>query len=304
MATSTDPLVLPEHLSFSQKSTTQKCSWQYVLGRLLHAPERSSWASVGGTAVHSATEQWDLWTLEDRWVTDPKILEDLWIEHFDKAIAEEAQYAKYPIEEWRASGRQSKLWPDKENRAWWDDHGPAFVKAWVNWRMNNPALQIAELVNQQTGEVVPGIEVPGIITLANRPIKLYIDRVFVNGDGVYFVVDLKSGSHTPDDAGQLGTYNVGLTDVYGISAGWGSYWMARTGGGTPWEDMRMWPRERLDHEYKVTREIQEQGLVTATRSSLCSGCSVRDACYAVNGKDSDNYPLPWEVSIEPRNPAA
>lgn len=290
---------LPAHLSYSQASNLQKCSWQYALGRLLRAPEEPSWAATGGSAVHAATEEWDLETLKDNWITDPKVLEEFWIKAFDEAIDKALQYTEYPVEQWRASGRASKQWPNKEDRAWWDDNGPGMVKSWVNWRMNNPAWELAWLPDPETGEAVAGIEVPGNVILAGLPVKFYIDRVLSNQDGQLLIVDLKSGRE-PDDATQLGTYHVGLRQQYDVTSTWGTYWMARTGMTTTFEDMRMWPDVRVEYTYEVARKTQEEGLLIAKRSSMCSGCSVRDSCYAYNGKNSDNFPLPWEVKVKPR----
>ena len=50
----------PLHLSPSQVNGLLTCGEQFRLTRLLHAPERPMWASIGGSTVHKVTEILDL----------------------------------------------------------------------------------------------------------------------------------------------------------------------------------------------------------------------------------------------------
>jgi hypothetical protein len=79
--------------------------------------------------------------------------------------------------------------------------------------------------------------------------------------------------------------------------------MSRTGGTTSFEDLRLWPKERLDDIYRKSQVIREQGLFLPKKSNLCSGCSVRAYCFAEGGEHSDLVPVPWEIEVEIKSPA-
>jgi len=54
---------IPEHISYSAFTTFVDCGYQYYLTRLLSVPEQPSVWSVGGSAFHKATEEYDKATL-------------------------------------------------------------------------------------------------------------------------------------------------------------------------------------------------------------------------------------------------
>jgi hypothetical protein len=288
---------LPQHLSHSQCSSLQFCSWRYVLEKGLHVPQQPSWATVGGSGIHYATEVWDNWTLNGVWETDRGQIEKLFHDQFDKAIAErEQQEPDFPKESWRASGRASKAWPNKEDESWWRAEGPAMVMSWVTWRTNNSQWEIAMFGDQ------PGIELECNPVIGGQPVKQFIDRAFTNPEQTdILLVDIKSG-RAPDSQQQIGSYGLGLLETFGVEARWGSYWLARTGGTTAFEDMRLWPRERLDDIYRKAQLQRELGLFLPKESNMCSGCSVKDACFAVGGVNSDLYPTPWQIEVEIKSP--
>lgn len=47
------------HLSYSSLTAYLKCGKAYELSRILKLPERPMWSSIGGRAVHEATEVHD-----------------------------------------------------------------------------------------------------------------------------------------------------------------------------------------------------------------------------------------------------
>lgn len=289
----TEPtIVLPPHSSYSQAASMQTCGWRWFLERGLRVPQRPSWATVAGGAVHKATEWWDNWTLSDRWEMDTTVIDQLFHNAFDEEIEERLkQEPDYTKDEWRASGRRSAKWPDKENEAYWRAEGPAHVRSWVTWRTNNPQWEIVNL------ETVVGIELDVKAEIGGVAVRGFIDRLFHRNESELLVLDLKSGAREPDSADQLGTYRVLLEETYGISPTWGTYWMSRTGSTTAFEDLSLWPKERLDYTYRSVRAQQERAEFLAKKTNMCSGCSVRDYCFAVNGAQSDTIPLPWEVTV-------
>ena len=59
MAIELEEYTLPEHISYSAFTTFLDCGYQYYLGRLLNLPEEPAIWSIGGSAFHKATEDWD-----------------------------------------------------------------------------------------------------------------------------------------------------------------------------------------------------------------------------------------------------
>lgn len=283
-------VTLPPYSSFSQASTTLKCGNQFYLERLLKLPRRPMWAGVGGTAVHEATEEWDLNVLTwGEWLESADELKGLFNRHLDEAIASELKYTEFEPAEWYASGRASKEYPNKHDEKWWRDNGPAMLARWANWRMQSP-WELATIDGK------PAIEIPFEVTMAGVPIKAIADRVFEH-NGACLVVDIKSGMHAPDDATQLATYALGIEDQYGVRSDWATFWMARTGSTTAIHSMAKWTRERLEHFYRSTRNTQKMGLLLPKPSNMCSACGVRDYCYAQDGTQADTVPQPWEVNF-------
>jgi hypothetical protein len=274
------------------------CGWRWVLERGIRVPQQPSWATVAGSAIHTATEHFDNWTLSDEWVTDRPTIERIFHEAFDeeidKRLKEEPDFTK---DQWRASGRASKAWPNKENEEWWRANGPSHVMSWVTWRLNNPSWEIAYVPNDR-GTMLPGIELPVTAKLGGVDVRGYVDRLFHRNETELLCLDIKTGSREPESPEQLGTYNVALEETYGVAPDFGAYWLSRTGGTSAFYDMRMYPRERVEFTYKTVRAQQEQGMFLPKQSALCNGCSVRDYCLAVNGSKSDTVPTPWTIEVK------
>lgn len=59
---------VPEHTSYSSLTTWLSCGYQYYLTRIRRVQEQPAVWSLGGSAVHLATENFDkqLWELEQR----------------------------------------------------------------------------------------------------------------------------------------------------------------------------------------------------------------------------------------------
>ncbi len=59
---------VPEHTSYSSLTTWLSCGYQYYLTRIRKVKEEPAVWSLGGSAVHLATENFDkqLWELEQR----------------------------------------------------------------------------------------------------------------------------------------------------------------------------------------------------------------------------------------------
>jgi hypothetical protein len=51
---------IPEHVSYSAFTTWLECGWLYFLSRIVDTPETPAIWNLGGSAVHKATELYDL----------------------------------------------------------------------------------------------------------------------------------------------------------------------------------------------------------------------------------------------------
>ena len=276
----------PRGLSYSQRSSFTRCGESYRLTKIFHVPEVPAWNLRGGSAVHKATELEDLAAHG----VDVKVLT------FEQALQAEIDEAveKYgfPESEFRASGRKSNAWPDKENKAWWLHHGPVMVQRWRDFVRNVP-WDLAEFPDAN-GELRPAVEVELDIEVSGLTIKAYVDRVFrMRSDGTLVVVDLKSGNE-PDAPDQLGVYKLGLEQAFGEPVRWGTFWMARTGSTTEVFDLSDFTHERLEWEYETFRFSRDTGLFLPNPGQICGYCSVRDYCYVQSGVHSDEVPRPWE----------
>lgn len=60
----------PGRFSFSALDKWTTCEKRWELAYLYPTPRRSGWASVGGSAVHLATERWDAWNVSKLFVPE------------------------------------------------------------------------------------------------------------------------------------------------------------------------------------------------------------------------------------------
>lgn len=285
-------LTLPRNLSYSQVSSMQRCGLQWLLERGFKVPQIPSWARVGGSAVHSATEQWDLDAINNgTWDTSLDAAVAYFEAAFENEITETMKNEESPdTSSWRPTGRATKEWPNRKDEAWWRANGPLHVAAWARWRTNS-GLEIAFV-----GDHI-GVEVPGEIEVAGVPVRFYVDRVFQAADRSLLAVDIKTGDRAPDDDTQLGVYAYCLEKQYGVRVRWGAYWMGKTGSTGISYDLDTWPAARVEHMFTSTRTMQRLGIFLPKVTNMCSGCGVIDYCAAKGGAKAHEIPLPWEVSV-------
>lgn len=60
---------VPEHTSYSSLTTWLSCGYKYYLSRIVKVEEPPSTWAIGGSAVHKATENYDL----ELWKRDNQI---------------------------------------------------------------------------------------------------------------------------------------------------------------------------------------------------------------------------------------
>jgi hypothetical protein len=231
--------------------------------------------------------------------------DDYWQEAWDET---KERSPEFEPEDYYRSGRSSKLWPDKEDPKWWAENGPKFVKSWQQWRKHS-GLLIAEVPNDE-GELIPAIELEcwayGYTTpdgLESQPeliVRSFIDRVFVDEQENWYIVDLKTGSMTQPWPLQLALNALGLRqqypDMFDPRKGYGGFWKARSGGivGGPqdgWFPLGIYTDEWMWELVSKARAIRDQQLFIPNPNNLCkSACGVSQFCVAMGGS------LPLSIS--------
>lgn len=254
----------PPHVSFSQIDNWSKCGEAFRLEKVERVPSKPAWWFPGGSAVHTATEWYDKGQAGDRDAAE------LWADAFKLEVDKVAAGTDVPQEKWRAGGRASKDYPNKNDGAWWNDHGPAMVQGWIDFR-NTTAWKLLEVE----------VEVNG--TLGGAPVKAYIDRVFATPEGELAVVDLKAGSRAPESTYQLGWYADQYEQIFGQRPSVGAFWMARQNKMTEPESLHNWTRARLDRWVGKFMVAREHEIYIPKVSSSCRTCGVNDYCAAVGG---------------------
>ena len=324
---------LPANLSYSQQSSLLECGGRYYLERAQKVPQRPSWAGIGGSAAHSTTEELDRRLYEaGEHIDSLDEIRGLFESFFEQQIRKEEgahldeidRTTRFDRSEFRASGRASREFPEKENHAWWLQKGPEMVLSWVRWRDNASSVwTIAEVYqpftcpscegagqNQggpcgmcagagEAAEPALAIELETRPKVAGVEVVGYVDRVLVaeTEDGpVYRVLDLKFGSYEPKSDEQLVDYRVGLREGYGIDPKWGTFWMGRKGMNTPDSDLHATPYSAVEYRYRMAHEQRMRGDFRYKPGNLCGSCSVKDYCPVMGGQYADTIPQPWEIS--------
>lgn len=188
-------------------------------------------------------------------------------------------------EEFRAGGRVSKAFPNKEDASWWQANGPEMVDAWISWRKSLPNWQIWETPAHE-----PAIELELNGTIGETPVKAFLDRIFIDTNtGELSVVDLKTGSREPDNPLQLGFYKVLVQKCLGVEVNTGYYWMSRKGGLGQAHDLTRFNEHLIGSMLKQFEKAIESEVFIPHLTSMCGTCGVRRGCYAAGGEEAKRY---------------
>lgn len=182
---------------------------------------------------------------------------------------------------WKAGGRASKKFPNKEDKSWWLSEGPTMVHNYYNWRMQNPNLEV-----WRTPDGTPGIELDMNVTIAgNVIVKGKIDRVFQDKNTEQLIiVDLKTGK-PPASGLQLAVYRLALDAQFGVAPDYGSYWMGRTGTLDKVWNLNEYPIKMVSRWLRDTKKAIDMGVFIPHTGILCDYCGVRKHCYAFGNNE-------------------
>ena len=250
------------------------CSERFRLERIANAPQSPAWYFIAGDVIHKSTEAADLDDVNDPMV-GKEIFRLLWADALEQVEDVHAV---------RTGGRATREFPGRENHLFWEAKGPQMVADWITYRKNmfNAGWSWYEVDGS------PAIEVPVEFTFAEGTesevqVKGYIDRVLRDRYDNPVVLDLKSGSRTPDSTLQLGVYALGLEQRVGVRPNLGTYYMTRTAYDSGWASlMHYTPTVVGDWFASVKRGIENDVFVPHV-TSFCNSCAVSKYCAAVGG---------------------
>ena len=204
-----------------------------------------------------------------------------WWDHYSDETRE--RHPSFDPEDYYRSGRPSKANPNKEDPAWWAEHGRRFVTTWCQWR-DLSGLKFAEFVNMDTGEMVPAIELDTWAENGDLYLKSVIDRVMEDDRGRLYIVDLKTGSMTAPWPLQMALNNLGLFEQYGVRADFAGFWSARKGTVEKWFNLSIYTDDFLWDLVRKAKTIRDQQLFLPNPNNLCANaCGVRQHCVAMGG---------------------
>lgn len=191
---------------------------------------------------------------------------------------------------WSAAGRgKVKSRPQGEDGQWWRDNGPNMVQQWIDWRFES------NWVIWTTPDGQAAIELDIIADCPTDdgrviPVKMFIDRVMIMANKELCIVDLKSGSRTPDSDLQLAFYRYGIFQKYGIDIKYGTYWMARKGLPVDPFSLDRYSVELMEGMFKRFRKAVDLEIFLPHPSMKCRACSVNKFCAAFGGAFADRDP--------------
>lgn len=247
------------YISHSAMSTWLNCGWSFYLTRIQKVPENPSYWLVGGKSLHEATEIYD---------TNPDGFEPTAV--FNQRWDENYRLADNGMP-FRAGGRASKAYPNKEDAQWWLDNGPKMVDFWIQFR-NDSGYEPYYLSGGEAAiETELNVEIGGVL------MKGFLDRLMVSPDGELVVVDIKTSSKPPVTYTQLGTYAIMCEKVMGVRPVKGAYFMARTGELTEPIDLSHYTERRLASQVKGFKTAVDNNIFIPQPGFMCGTCSVNHA---------------------------
>jgi len=274
---------VPPHFSYSALSSYTQCGHRYYLEKVAHVPEIPSWWFVGGRAVHTLTEMYDL---EGEEKFQESGLDHLWTTVFMAEV--ESQAKKFPdLTVWRTAGKK-KARPDGEDYLAWMDLGPQFVQNYIDWRRSSGwELWDPYLEN---GTQTVAVELPIDIPIGGWTMKGSVDRVFVYpGSGALVVVDLKTGSRMPENEDQLGTYAVGIHEQYGARPNFGAYFNPRLNKLSEIYNLSTYTLDYMGRLGVQLKTAVQNKVFLPHKTNLCNYCPVNQGCEAFGGADAHLY---------------
>ncbi|MGA4942107.1 RecB family exonuclease [Streptomyces cinereoruber] len=268
----------PKHLSHSSKETFERCAKSWFLKYIAKAPQQPAVWSVGGSAVHEATEHYDLMASVGQADIAQQELARIWDVYFEGQLAQAID--KEPNQNlWRRSG-------DDTIEAW-RSMGLEHVQSYIDWRERAKW----EIWTTPDGEPAIELDISGRLPGCPVEIKAFLDRVFWDPVFKWFwILDLKTGKRAPATPAQFGVYRALLIQKYGIDVTRGVAFMNRKGSLSKPYDLAEYTPEAVGQVFGETwKQIQSGSFPANGLDRGCYICDVSAACAAKNGPLAAQY---------------
>lgn len=292
------PLTLGEikHVSYSTLDQWFTCPHRVELAKIQKAPQTPAWWFAGGSAVHTATENYDRWTLLDP-VERGRFSVSLAFQTAFEIEVQEIREKEPDETKWRSAGPKDA--PETYDR--WMKNGPLFVSNYIKWRRSTEyqiwtgEYALDPGITDETGKFTEqevGIEIDLSFTpkTCDREIKAYADRIFWHpGLEQIHIIDLKTGTRGPNSPLQFGTYAAGLMARFGVKAATGMAFMNREGKPGKAFDLAKYTPEYIGRLYGALSRAVDARVFPAHKGSACRMCDVGSSCYANDGELAELY---------------
>ena len=240
---------LPKHISYSSFTTWQECGWKYYIQKVEGVKEAHAVWFTGGSAVHKATEVYDL-----EGGSSESIWNKVWFEQVkqDEEINGDMstwQYAK------------------REDMSWWYGEGIWMLDRWIAFRQNG--WNVYEDFVEKEYE----------IQIEDATVKMAIDRVMTDFEGNRVLLDIKTGASSQRHPLQLAVYAWAL-EKQGITVDKAGFWDARTGHVSLWNLSNL-HSERIEDMLNTFDKARKETIFLPNLSN-CGRCGVTSFCKYVN----------------------
>lgn len=295
---------VPSRLSWSAVSSYAECGERFRLERLFKVPKHSWWSTIAGTAIHEITEFIDRAVFAGLDLEDAADMAPTFAAVFDRIAADPREVPELGLKASQKRGMKTiteQGGPNGKDHDWWLHWGPIYVQRYVRWR-GARGWEIAVMPDGR-----PGIELGFRFEIDGMPVLGIIDRVFYDPETESIILlDIKSGKE-PAGSLQLISYVMGLLAIYGLRVRYACYWMPSSPAyykGTEGEnvgrqsmliDVDDWSMERIEQMYRNANRGIRAGVFLPQVTSMCSGCTVRDYCFAVAGDKHAEIPVGTEM---------
>jgi len=236
---------LPEHISYSSLSTYQECGWKYYLTKVeKHSEGHAVWFT-GGSAVHKATEVYDL---------EGGDLETIWNNVWFQQVKEDEE-ANGDMSEWQFAKR--------EDMSWWYGEGIWMLERWIKFRNSGWSIY-KDFIEKE-------YEIP----IEDTVVKMAIDRVMVDFEGKLVLLDIKTGASSQRHPLQLAVYAWALKK-HGVIVDRAGFWDARTGHVTQWSLDNL-HEDRIEDILNTFDKARKETIFLPNLSN-CGRCGVISHC--------------------------
>lgn len=293
VAATADRLPEPDHLlnpfqvpvfdpvrprSFSQWQTYARCSEQYRLQKIEHAPEMMTAWAPQGSSFHVGVEEWEK---SGRALPEAEVIE-LALADYDQRIAEQRE--KQPDDSGWLTGGRTRPSEDIRRRR---ERVESQLKGYISYSLEHEhEIRPATLPDGR-----PAVEVPFEIVLGGVTVIGYIDLVMQWANGMLTIRDLKTGNKLPNDPLQLVIYALAWEKYFGDRIEYGDFFMCKNNAPTQPYYLGDYPESVVSAWFEMMNRSEKSGIYLPNGGDACRVCTVSAYC-SLMGSNKSVYAMP------------